>query len=564
MKGYKVSALKYRPTEFGQVVGQNSITQTIQNSIDTKQLAQAILFCGPRGVGKTSCARILARKINTSLNEKNTNEYAFNIFELDAASNNSVEDIRKINEQVRIPPQIGSYKVYIIDEAHMLSTAAFNAFLKTLEEPPKHVVFILATTEKNKIIPTIISRCQVYDFKNITKIDIKNHLKQISIKQNIEYDEEALYLIADQAQGSMRDALSVFDRMVSYTNAKLKYDIVAENLNILDFNSYYNITNKIINQEIPEVILLLEKILKKGFNLLDIISGLGAHFRNLILCRDEKTKILIESSIEIQSKYTEQSKLVDQNYLINSIGLINECEVNYRNSINKRLHVEFCLLHITSQSFTFKKKKIIPDSFFLIKKPHNKESFDINMPSKADVYSKEINHDFKENNLKKVIEINEVINPSPNKVSSYSLNSIKLKNENKKQIVDESLINEPSEIFNQEKLVSIWNSYTEKKIKNNEHNVASILKIGVPKIMTKNIISYSVLNEMNKVELLSEKEFLIPYLKKKLNNFQIEIQIDVKEGIKKDVYLSEKEKFQILLKLNPELKNLIENFDLEL
>ena len=278
MNEYVISALKYRPTDFNEVIGQSSITQTLTNAISLNQLPQALLFCGPRGVGKTSCARILARKIN---NQKKEDDIKFNVFELDAASNNSVDDIRNLNEQVRIPPQVGRYKIYIIDEAHMLSAAAFNAFLKTLEEPPKHAIFILATTEKNKIIPTILSRCQIYDFKSISRSDIALHLKNISLKNNIKFEDEALNIISETAEGAMRDALSLYDRLVNLTNSNLTTLLVSENLNILNHEIYIQLTEKLLNNNIADILIDTDEILKKGFSHLDFLNGLSNYFRNL-------------------------------------------------------------------------------------------------------------------------------------------------------------------------------------------------------------------------------------------------------------------------------------------
>lgn len=276
MESFVVSALKYRPTRFEEVVGQQAITQTLQNALDTQQLAQSLLFCGPRGVGKTSCARILAQEIN-SQNGNQSEDFAFNVFELDAASNNLVEDIRKINEQVRIPPQVGTHKVYIIDEVHMLTQSAFNAFLKTLEEPPKHAIFILATTEKNKIIPTILSRCQVYDFKRISVLDIQQHLTKIAIQQELKFEDEALLLIAQKADGALRDAFSIYDRMVSFTNGNLKTTLVAENLNVLDFDSYFSFVNQFLKHQIPEVLIDFNSLRQKGFDGMQFILGLEEH-----------------------------------------------------------------------------------------------------------------------------------------------------------------------------------------------------------------------------------------------------------------------------------------------
>ena len=357
MERFLVSALKYRPTSFEDVVGQQAITKTLQNSLDTNQVAQALLFCGPRGVGKTSCARILAKKINGTDAENTNHDFSFNIFELDAASNNTVEDIRKLNEQVRIPPQVGTHKVYIIDEAHMLSAAAFNAFLKTLEEPPKHVIFILATTEKNKIIPTILSRCQIYDFKRISVQSIQEYLAKIAEAQQIPCEKEALYLIAQRADGAMRDALSIFDQMISFTNRNLTTALVAENLNTLDFKTYFDFTETFLAHKIPDVLLHLNEILNKGFEGKELINGLGDHFRNLMFCKDSQTVSLMEFDAALAEKYQQQAADITPSWLMDAIELINECELHFRNSKNKRLHVELCLMQLASLHFDGEKKK---------------------------------------------------------------------------------------------------------------------------------------------------------------------------------------------------------------
>ena len=303
MEPFVVSALKYRPQKFEDVVGQHAITKTLENAIDQNHLAQALLFCGPRGVGKTTCARILAKKINTQDGIDTQNDFAFNIFELDAASNNSVEDIRNLIDQVRIPPQIGKFKVYIIDEVHMLSQAAFNAFLKTLEEPPAHAIFILATTEKHKIIPTILSRCQIFDFKRIGITDAKNHLAHIAKEENIEAEEEALQLIAQKADGAMRDALSIFDRIVSFSGNKITAQSVSINLNILDFDTFISMTDHLIEGNIRASILMFDQVLSKGFDGHHFIIGLGSHFRDLWMAKNEETIALLEVAETTKAKY---------------------------------------------------------------------------------------------------------------------------------------------------------------------------------------------------------------------------------------------------------------------
>jgi DNA polymerase-3 subunit gamma/tau len=351
METFVVSALKYRPKTFEEVVGQKAITQTLENAIEKNQLAQALLFCGPRGVGKTSCARILAKKINGLDNADPNQDFAFNIFELDAASNNSVDDIRSLNEQVRIPPQVGTHKIYIIDEVHMLSIGAFNAFLKTLEEPPKHVIFILATTEKQKIIPTILSRCQTYDFKRISVKDCKDHLQKIAEDQKITFEEEALDLIAQKADGAMRDALSTFDRMVNFTNRNLTVKSVSENLNVLDHDTFFSITTLILNHDIPGLLSALDEILQKGFDELQFITGLASHFRDLLVSKEEKNLPLLEVSETTQKRYIEQTTNAPLPLLLSGIDLASKCELDYRNTKNKRLLIELCLMQMASLHF---------------------------------------------------------------------------------------------------------------------------------------------------------------------------------------------------------------------
>lgn len=356
MESFVVSALKYRPTRFEEVVGQQAITQTLQNALENQQLAQTLLFCGPRGVGKTSCARILAQEIN-SQDRNHSEDYAFNVFELDAASNNLVEDIRKINEQVRIPPQVGTHKVYIIDEVHMLTKSAFNAFLKTLEEPPKHAIFILATTEKNKIIPTILSRCQVYDFKRISVLDIQQHLTKIAIKQELKFDNEALLLIAQKADGALRDALSIYDRMASFTNGNLKATLVAENLNVLDFDSYFSFVNQFLKHQIPEVLIHFNSLRQKGFDGIQFILGLEEHLRTLLFVKDQNTSALLELGHGIQDKYEKQTQKINTDWLLEALKVLNLCEISFNRSQNKNLHIELCLMQLASLHFNGEKKK---------------------------------------------------------------------------------------------------------------------------------------------------------------------------------------------------------------
>lgn len=350
MENFVVSARKYRPLQFEDVVGQSAITETLDHAIANNKLAQAMLFCGPRGVGKTTCARILARKINEGNPEINEGEqdFAFNIFELDAASNNSVDDIRNLIDQVRFAPQVGKYKVYIIDEVHMLSTAAFNAFLKTLEEPPAHAIFILATTEKHKIIPTILSRCQIYDFKRISIVDIQKHLEKIAEEENIEFESDALHLIAQKADGALRDALSTFDRMVTFTSGKLTLEKVAENLNVLDYEYYFKITDAALKNRIPDLLLQFNEILNKGFDAHIFINGLGSHFRDLLVAKIPQTIDLLEVGEKTKIKYLDQAQHCDVKFLTEAIEICNTADIHYKSSKNARLTVEIALMQIGS------------------------------------------------------------------------------------------------------------------------------------------------------------------------------------------------------------------------
>jgi len=358
MEQFIVSARKYRPQVFDDVVGQKAITNTLENAIKNNHLAQALLFTGPRGVGKTTCARILAKRINEEGMEQalGDEDFAFNIFELDAASNNSVDDIRNLTEQVRIPPQTGNFKVYIIDEVHMLSQSAFNAFLKTLEEPPAHAIFILATTEKHKIIPTILSRCQIFDFRRIGVQDIKQYLYKIAEGEGVVAEDDALHIIAQKADGALRDALSIFDRVVSFSGNQLTREAVSSNLNVLDHEVYFKITNLLLENKIPEVLVAFNEILSKGFEGHHFINGLASHFRDLLVAKDPATLQLLEVGDRTKKQYLEQAKKSDLRFLMQAIDLANQCDLNYKTSKNQRLLVELNLMKIASITFDGKKK----------------------------------------------------------------------------------------------------------------------------------------------------------------------------------------------------------------
>ena len=369
MDNFIVSARKYRPSTFKSVVGQDSITSTLKNAIKTQQVAQAFLFCGPRGVGKTTCARIFAKALNCEnltadfepCNEcdscKSFNASAsFNVYELDAASNNSVEDIRSLTEQVRIAPQGAKFKVYIIDEVHMLTSQAFNAFLKTLEEPPAYAKFILATTEKHKIIPTILSRCQVYDFKRITDNDIAKHLKFVAQSENVSVEDEALRVVAAKADGALRDALSIFDQLVSFSGKNITYQDAIKNLNVLDVDNYFKMTDFLFSEDSTAPLLLFEEILSKGFDGQHFISGLAGHFRNLLMAQNPATVGLMEVSDSVKQRFITQTKNIDKLLLLRSLELSNNCDFNYKASNNKRLSVEICLMQINA-NYVYKRAR---------------------------------------------------------------------------------------------------------------------------------------------------------------------------------------------------------------
>jgi len=348
MGSFVVSARKYRPKGFEEVVGQDHITTTLQNAIESDQLAQALLFCGPRGVGKTTCARIVAKMINGFDQDSTENINPLNIYELDAASNNSVDDIRNLIDQVRYPPQFGKYKVYIIDEVHMLSNQAFNAFLKTLEEPPSYAIFILATTEKHKVIPTILSRCQIFDFNRIQNDDIANHLKIIAEKEGIKAEEDALHLIAQKSDGALRDALSIFDLIVTYSHgAALTYQTVIQNLHVLDYDYYFSVTDSLMEGNHSQVLITFDEILKKGFDGHNFINGLAEHFRNLLVCKDPETVELLQTSENVKNKYLEQAKSATKSFLLSALNIGNQCDLQYKASKNQRLLVELSLIKIS-------------------------------------------------------------------------------------------------------------------------------------------------------------------------------------------------------------------------
>jgi len=554
MENFIVSALKYRPDSFESVVGQNSITKTLENAILQNKIPQAMLFCGPRGVGKTTCARILAKQIN---NGNESSDFSYNIFELDAASNNGVDDIRNLIDQVRIPPQTGNYKVYIIDEVHMLSGQAFNAFLKTLEEPPKYAIFILATTEKHKVIPTILSRCQIYDFKKIEILDIKNHLELIAKKENITHDDDSLFLIANKSDGALRDALSIFDRLVNFTNGNITKDLVYKNLNILDHDVYFKATELILNNDITNSLLLFNEINNQGFSGQHFIDGLCLHFRDLLVSKSSETHMLLDQNINLKKRYVDQSKLIDLDFILNSINLIEECSFKYKNSKNQRLLTEICLMKLCSIRNIELKKKIKILSKSEIIKSNTKTSFDFkNNSEKNTIENKET---LIENNVNK----NE--KNIKNVVSGLSISSLKakkkintLKNEKSKN----STYNEFE--FDNDQLDKSWIKFQKKINKEGRKNLASILSINKPEIIKGNLISYTLTNNTNKLELEKNKIDLLNFLKKDLKNDKILLEIRVNKLKEKSFVYTPSEKYDKLKKLNPNIEILRKEFKLNL
>ncbi len=586
MKHFIVSARKYRPTQFEDVVGQQAITKTLDNAIAHDHLAQALLFTGPRGVGKTTCARILAKMINQDGTEKEDEDFAFNIFELDAASNNSVDDIRNLIDQVRIPPQVGNYKVYIIDEVHMLSSAAFNAFLKTLEEPPDHAIFILATTEKHKIIPTILSRCQIFDFRRITVQDIKNHLAKVAAAEGIEAEDDALHIIAQKADGALRDALSIFDRVVSFSGKNLTRDAVTEHLNVLDYTYYFKITDLLLNNDIPKLFVGFNDILSKGFDGHHFIMGLASHFRDLLVCQNEETIALLEVGEQVKTMYLEQSKKASQQFLIEAIELANACDLKYKMSRNTRLLVELCLLHLGSITMQAEKKKpngkrfVIPPSHF--RKPVAEENPEARnstgkvkekvideIPSKEPLTASiEEAIESSEGTIheNRVIERPQIIaERNAKKVSALSLKSIQKKQELKRELAAKQVDSEslPTTEFSEEQMQDAWRDYTKKVETDGKYNLLSHLTMGTPKLEG-SLIHLEFPNNTIKVEVERAKFELLGYLRDKLQNYDIDLSIEVNETETKRYVYTAREKYDKLVEKNPLLDTLRKEFDLDL
>lgn len=587
MEPFIVSARKYRPTTFKDVVGQQAITNTLENAIENNHLAQALLFTGPRGVGKTTCARILAKKINQDGNHKEDEDFAFNIFELDAASNNSVDDIRNLIDQVRIPPQVGQYKVYIIDEVHMLSSAAFNAFLKTLEEPPKHAIFILATTEKHKIIPTILSRCQIFDFRRITVQDIKGHLASVAQQENITAQDDALHVIAQKADGALRDALSIFDRVVSFSGENLTREAVTENLNVLDYTYYFNITDLVIQNDIPQVLLAYNEILSKGFDGHHFIMGLASHFRDLLVCKNQQTISLLEVGDQVKKMYLEQSQQTPHDFLIEALDIANSCDLKFKTSRNQRLLVELCLMQLTSLTAQGEKKKanklkkrfVLPPSHFKEIAGQAQEKLDSTqqVPAIATppiVQTNQMEEQEIQNPSSTQVDNQETIQQpqlikdevsSKKRVSALSLKSIQKKHQLAKEISDRSpaKVQLPTEDFTQQQMITHWNAYTEIVKGQGKYNLLSHLTMNEPKLKD-GMIHLEFPNQTIKIEVERDKFELLTYMRKELQNYNVDLVIDVNELQVKRYAYTDKEKYEKLVKKNPNLEALRNAFELDI
>ncbi len=585
MEHFIVSARKYRPTHFKDVVGQEAITNTLESAIEKNHLAQALLFTGPRGVGKTTCARILAKKINQDGSENENEDFAFNIFELDAASNNSVDDIRNLIDQVRIPPQVGNYKVYIIDEVHMLSSAAFNAFLKTLEEPPNHAIFILATTEKHKIIPTILSRCQIFDFRRISVKDTKNHLVNVAKSEGVEAADDALHIIAQKADGALRDALSIFDRVVSFSGKKLTREAVTENLNVLDYSYYFEITDLLIENKIPDLLILFNAILSKGFDGHHFVMGLASHFRDLLVSKTPETIQLLEVGEQVKKMYLEQSRKTTPAFLVTCIDQANNCDLKYKTSRNQRLLVELCLMQMASITFdseiTKKKKNksnnhginslsIIPPAYFKKNNVNTKDQENEEVLVSKKITPAAINKETKidQNFTKQIKEEKTKIELSidrSNKKSAFSIASIKKKKELLKIINDNKPdeAEKPKNSFTEKEFQSAWSEFTKKIDGEGKYNLLSHLTMSKP-LLEGTSINLVYPNHTIKTEVERAQHDILSFIKDKLQNYDINLAITVNETAEKKYAYTPIEKYEKLIEKNPLLDTLRKELGLEL
>ena len=572
MENFIVSARKYRPQLFNTVVGQSHITNTLKNAIINKQLAQAYLFCGPRGVGKTTCARIFAKTINcfninangeacdvcdscTSFNSG----ASLNVYELDAASNNSVEDIRNLVDQVRFAPQLGQYKVYIIDEVHMLSASAFNAFLKTLEEPPKHAKFILATTEKHKIIPTILSRCQVFNFNRIKTEDISSHLAFMAKEEHVSYEPEALHIIAQKADGGLRDACSIFDQMVAFTGNHLTYKQVVENLNVLDYDYYFKITDAFLVQGLPEIMITFDDILKKGFDGHNFLIGLGEHLRNLLVSKDPQTVSLLEVSDALKIRYTEQSQKVNLTFLLKALSLISKTDVNYKSAKNQRLLVEMTLMQLTfltASPDAEKKNDELEVSFD--KKSNAETTTTVSQTKVTALQETEIklatkpSVSFEQLKIKSAFSLNETKNSQAIKLTETIITSS-----------EEVISKETNKEVTIEDVKTVIASYAVSKQQSGAKQLAVTLSTAQI-ILTNKTITLQINNESQKENLMAIKQEFLDELRKLLQNNLITLEVETTAAEAQGKAYKPVDIFKSMAEKNPALLELKKRFDLEI
>ena len=580
MENYIVSARKYRPSTFDSVVGQRALTTTLKNAIATGKLAHAYLFCGPRGVGKTTCARIFAKTINClspgtdgeacnqcescmAFNEQRS----YNIHELDAASNNSVEDIRTLIDQVRIPPQIGKYKVYIIDEVHMLSQAAFNAFLKTLEEPPHHAIFILATTEKHKILPTILSRCQIYDFNRMNVQDTVGHLQYVASKEGIQAEPEALNVIAQKADGGMRDALSIFDQVASFTGGNITYQGVIQNLNVLDYEYYFRLTDFFLENKASDTMLLLNEVLRKGFDAHHFITGLASHFRDLLVSKDPITLPLLEVGASIRERYQQQAQKCEQKFLYRAMKLCNDCDLNYRTSKNKRLLVELTLIQCAQLT--------LPDADDLIGgrsprkrlKPLFTQQPVITSPSQP---QQPIGEVAARKNPLPEIKIEKRKIPVMKLGTGISIRNYQTPEEKKTAVTPKNTetVSQQSDyedyMFNEKDLNYYWREFAQQKLPIEEKANAARMMNMSPKLLDDTTFEVGVDNGMVEKYMNQLLPAIQAHLRESLHNRKITMKVRVFEAKEVVRAYSPVERFQLMSKKNPKLMKLKEVFGLEL